>query len=109
MGAHEFSPCGIVCDDCDWFLGEKQPQCTGCKAVEGKPFWGTCETYACIREHDVEHCGVCGEFPCDDFMSRYDPSEGPRNAVLRAGLLAYRAKHGDEKTVELARNIGHEE
>jgi hypothetical protein len=30
---------------------------------------------------------------------------GPENAVLRAGLLAYRARRGDEKTVELARKI----
>jgi hypothetical protein len=107
MKDNEFSPCGTVCDDCDWFKGEKQPQCPGCKAVEGKPFWGTCETYTCVKNHGLEHCGVCGEFPCDDFMSRYDPSEGPKHAVLRAGLLAYRARHGDEKTVELAREIGH--
>ena len=105
MEVQMFSPCGTVCDDCDWFKGEKQPQCPGCEAVEGKPFWGACETYACVMERGVEHCGVCGEFPCEDFMSRYDPSKGPENAVLRAGLLAYRARQGDEKAIELARKI----
>jgi hypothetical protein len=38
-------------------------------------------------------------------MSRYDPSEGPKNAVLRAGLLAYRVRHGSEKTIELIKKI----
>jgi hypothetical protein len=108
MRIPEFSPCGMVCDYCGWFKGEKMPQCRGCRATECKPFWGTCETCLCAKRHGVEHCGVCSEFPCDDFMSRYDPSEGPENAVFRAGLLAYRAKHGDEKTLELARKIEQE-
>jgi len=101
----QFSSCGIVCDSCDWFTGEKQPRCPGCETVEGKPFWGDCETYACVKERGVDHCGKCGVFPCDGFMSRYDPREGQENAVLRTGLLAYRARHGDEKTLELVRKI----
>ena len=101
----QFSPCGALCNYCPNFKSEKQPQCRGCKATDGKPFWGTCETYACAKEHGVEHCGVCGDFPCDGFMSRYDPSEGPESAVLRAGLLAYLARHGNEKTVELFQKI----
>jgi hypothetical protein len=38
-------------------------------------------------------------------MGMYDPAHGPASAVLRAGLLAYRARHGDEKAVELSRKI----
>jgi hypothetical protein len=34
-------------------------------------------------------------------MSRYDPREGPANALMRAGLLAYRAKYGDAAALEL--------
>ena len=34
-------------------------------------------------------------------MTRYDPREGPANALMRAGLLAYRAKHGDKEALEL--------
>jgi len=37
----------------------------------------------------------------------YDPEHGQRSAVTRAGLLAYRAKHGDEKAIELARKMEH--
>jgi hypothetical protein len=100
-----FSGCGTICNDCEYYKGEKSPQCTGCNQVKGKPFWGECKLYACIIKHEVEHCGLCDEFPCDLFINQYDPSHGPSSAVLRAGLLAYRAKHGDLKTVKLARSI----
>lgn len=78
-----------------------EPQCAGCNKVEGKPFWGTCETYACTANHNVSHCGECSDFPCREFMARYDPREGPTNAMMRAGLLAYRAKYGDEEALKL--------
>jgi len=102
-----FAPCGTVCDDCEYFKGEKAPQCPGCTAIQGKPFWGQCLTYACAEDHGVKHCGLCTEFPCDKFIGLYDPAHGPASAVLRAGLLAYRARHGDEKAVELSRKIQH--
>lgn len=102
-----FTGCGLICDDCEYYKGEKEPKCPGCIAKEGKPFWGECGTYACLEEHGAEHCGLCGEFPCDKFVEQYDPSQGPVSAVTRAGVLAYRAKHGDEKAAELVRKIGH--
>ncbi len=34
-------------------------------------------------------------------MTRYDPREGPINALMRAGLLAYRGKYGDREALEL--------
>ena len=34
-------------------------------------------------------------------MTRYDPREGPANALMRAGLLSYRAKYGDKQALEL--------
>ncbi len=51
----------------------------------------------------ARHCGVCEDFPCDKFVSQYDPNdpEGQRSAVYRAGIESYRAKHGDEKAAEL--------
>jgi hypothetical protein len=102
-----FSGCGTVCDDCEYFKGEREPRCEGCNAREGRPFWGECPTYSCVAEHGVEHCGLCDEFPCDKFMGMYDPEHGQKSSITRAGLLAYRAKHGDEKAIELARKMGH--
>jgi hypothetical protein len=55
----------------------------------------------------MAHCGECGEFPCEQFIGHYDPNnpEGQRNAVVRAGVLSYRAKHGDQKTSILLNKI----
>ena len=101
MSQEIFSPCGIHCNSCPWYKGEMEPKCPGCQAVKGNPFWGTCQTYSCVESHQIEHCGECEDFPCRDFMTRYDPREGPANALMRAGLLAYRAKYGDIEALRL--------
>ncbi|MDH5200933.1 MAG: DUF3795 domain-containing protein [Candidatus Bathyarchaeota archaeon] len=100
-----FSVCGTICDDCEYHRGEKEPKCPGCEAIGGKPFWGECPTYHCTEERGVEHCGLCGEFPCERFIEMFDPSHGQVSSVIRAGILAYRARHGDDKAVELVRKI----
>ncbi len=48
---------------------------------------------------------LAASFPCDKFVAMFDPNdpEGQRSAVYRAGIEAYRARHGDEKAVELIR------
>lgn len=101
--------CGSDCGYCSNYLGEKQPQCAGCTALKGKPFWvkGVCSIYACTEKKGVTHCGVCTEFPCEQFMNHFDPNnpEGQRNATVRAGVLAYRAKHGDKKVSALLSKI----
>jgi hypothetical protein len=101
--------CGSDCGYCANYLGEKQPRCAGCVALRGKPFWatGVCPIYGCVNKHGVDHCGVCEEFPCEQFINHFDPNnpEGQRNAVTRAGVLAYRAKHRDEKTSALLNKI----
>ena len=93
--------CGGDCAHCANYLGEKLPHCAGCAAVEGNPFWatGVCPVYACATGRGANHCGDCAEFPCDQFINQYDPNnpEGQRNALFRAGLLAYRSKHGNKK------------
>jgi len=104
-GEITFTCCGLICEDCEYYKGEKAPSCPGCTAHEGKPFWGECPTYACAEQHGVEHCGACGEFPCDRFIDMFDPSHGQVSSVIRAGILAYRSRHGDDKAVELARKI----
>ena len=108
MEKAEQSCCGIICNDCDWFKGEKEPRCPGCEAVKGKPFWGSCETYSCVKIQGVDHCGLCTKFPCNDFMNRYDPRHGKADAVQRAGLLAFRRMHGDEATEKLTREVQNE-
>jgi len=100
--------CGEFCGSCDNFQGLKEPRCIGCETHQGHPFWGLCRIHTCVVSHDVDHCGLCMEFPCEELVSHYDPShpEGQRNALFRTGILAYRAKNGDGKTLTLVRKLG---
>ena len=101
----EFTVCGLICNDCDWYTGRNNPKCPGCSEMKGKPFWGTCETYKCVKEKGIPHCGKCDYFPCNDFISRFDPRHGQEEAILRTGLMAYRSHHGDDAAIKLTRKI----
>ena len=90
------SPCGSYCGECRFYL----KSCNGCGSVKGKPFWGECRFYPCMKEKNVEHCGACQEFPCKYFLETYDPSEGAWQVFYRAGQLVYRKKIGTEKWVK---------
>jgi hypothetical protein len=69
--------CGIYCGQCQ-FLGR---QCQGCGYVDGKPFWtsqipsGVCPLHDCCRiQKQLEHCGLCPDFPCRIFLELRDPN-----------------------------------
>ena len=69
--------CGLYCGACT-FLGS---QCRGCGYVEGGPFWtaqmkiAVCPLYdCCVNQKQLEHCGLCDEFPCSTFNELHDPS-----------------------------------
>ena len=82
---------------------EEEPACAGCKQTLGNPWRGECRFFKYSLEKYVAHCGLCDEFPCDISGTHFDPDNpvGQRSAVVRIGVLAYRAKHGDEKAPEL--------
>ena len=99
--------CGIYCGTCE-YLGE---QCQGCGAVEGKPFWtaqvnlAVCPLYdCCISRKQLEHCGLCGEFPCNTFLELRDPSlseeEAERALLERQNDLLRRKEVGTQKWLE---------
>ncbi|MDR2515207.1 MAG: DUF3795 domain-containing protein [Christensenellaceae bacterium] len=69
----KLSVCGIDCDACR-FASERN--CPGCRAQEGKPFWGSCALYACAAEKGLPHCGKCGEFPCST-LREWASAENP--------------------------------
>ena len=98
-------PCGELCGLCPYYKGEKTPHCNGCGYQKGHLFHGECRVYFCAEKHDVEHCGLCPEFPCDLLVGQFDPTDGPKSAFLRAGLLAYRKKHGTTKYVETVKKL----
>ena len=58
--------CGECCTDCPKKLDGR---CPGCIEADGRvPEWresGRCRVHACTREHHVQFCGLCTEFPCE--------------------------------------------
>ena len=57
--------CGESCADCP---KKADGRCPGCIEADGYvPEWeesGRCRIHACTREHHVQFCGLCPEFPC---------------------------------------------
>ena len=68
------SRCGLLCSECEY---REQTGCAGCVQMD-KPFWAdACPVKSCCEDKGLEHCGLCGEFPCrllHDFA--YDAEQG---------------------------------
>ena len=72
------SRCGLVCSECEYAV---KTGCKGCFA--GDPFWGVCKVAACCVGKGHEHCGVCGQFPCESLRSfSYDEEQGDNGARI---------------------------
>lgn len=58
--------CGECCVGCTKKI---EGSCPGCIEADGRvPEWaesGRCKVHACAREHGVQFCGLCREFPCE--------------------------------------------
>ena len=71
-----YSPCGIDCDQCEYFR-----ECGGCHAIEGKPFYlkdfglDVCPMYDCpVNKKGYGTCAECPELPCQTYYDCKDPS-----------------------------------
>lgn len=62
--------CGESCAGCK---KKQEGACKGCIEADGYvPEWadsGRCKVHACAREHGVQFCGLCNEFPCGKLPS----------------------------------------
>ena len=75
--------CGLFCGNCEHL----DTKCKGCGTQNGKPFWTTlmnieyCPLYnCCVNTKQLEHCGLCNDFPCDTFNQLRDPSLSDKEA-----------------------------
>jgi hypothetical protein len=63
--------CGECCDGCE---RKKDSTCEGCIETDGHCWaWkesGQCLIHKCAREHNVQFCGLCDEFPCVDLTTK---------------------------------------
>ena len=80
--------CGECCSECP---KKKDGRCPGCIESDGRvPEWadsGRCRVHACTREHHVQFCGLCPEFPCEKLpeMISWNSSIKEQMAALRDG------------------------
>ena len=67
---NQITACGENCEGCE---KKKSGACKGCIAADGYvPEWaesGRCKVHACARDHGVQFCGLCPEFPCGKLPS----------------------------------------
>jgi len=82
--AMEKSKCGTNCAVCKF---RERFDCKGCRQMQGQPFWGYCDIYACAENHAFDHCGQCEELPCD--MLRKAIENGHQSGRLE-NLLRWR-------------------
>lgn len=81
------SRCGICCDSC---TGREEAHCNGCLNM-ALPFWGQeCEVKSCCEGKKLNHCGECGDFPCEIFKNMgaeqgYDSAPRLRQCRIWAG------------------------
>lgn len=71
------SCCGVVCNQCQYYLKD----CKGCAKVNGKVFWleytgeKVCQIYnCCVNEKKMNHCGKCKKLPCQFYYGN-DPTK----------------------------------
>jgi len=91
------APCGVCCRLCEFFEAPMGLSCGGClKERLCRVHEPECWFVTCAREHELEHCGLCKEFPCDALYANHQlcAGETPQIAVFRIGDLALRARMG---------------
>lgn len=106
------APCGLDCFNCEVYednitattrsflansLGKSEGSvaCRGCRVENGcRLAYSSCETLDCARQHGVEFCSDCPEFPCGRYCPSVDgASNFPHNLklynLLRMRLLGF--------------------
>jgi hypothetical protein len=64
-----------VCGEyCLGHASARRGECRGCGYQLGCTLHGDCRLFTCaIVSRGIEHCGLCPEFPCREFLSNASP------------------------------------
>ena len=93
MDATTITACGECCTACSKMI---EGSCPGCIEADGRvPEWaesGRCKIHACARAHEVQFCGLCELFPCENL-----PKMIPWNADIISHLSALRDEYRKQK------------
>lgn len=90
------SRCGLDCGSCE---NREKCGCPGCLELEEGNWAGDCDIKKCCEEKQLEHCGLCPDFPCDMLRNTaFDPDEGDDGErLITLRRLAAEAGESDEK------------
>jgi len=68
---YKITPCGECCVGCE---KKEKGLCEGCIESDGNcKEWAEskgCPIFKCAKEHGVQFCGLCKEFPCNDLTEK---------------------------------------
>ena len=98
----KITACGECCTGCP---KKTDGRCPGCIESDGcVPEWaesGRCKVHACTREHRVQFCGLCAEFPCEKLpeMISWNPDIIERMTTLRDEYKTIEASYVSIKRV----------
>ena len=95
-----FSACGLNCGLCPRFYTDGPSRCPGCGAEDFAIKHPSCGILSCCRRHEVDYCGLCGEYPCAryDGAAKYDSFITHQNQMINfekvkeIGFTAYRVE-----------------
>ncbi len=99
--------CGIYCGRCE-YLGEA---CKGCSVEKGKVFWtrsdqapwDICPIWkCCVQDRQLEHCGLCPDFPCVTYLDLKDPNDPQAEVHQQENIesLKHRTNVGTSRWLE---------
>ena len=83
---------------CTGYAKKADGRCPGCIESDGRvPEWaesGRCKVHACVRDHGVQFCGLCTEFPCGKLPSliHWNPDIVKHLSALRDEYLNQQEK-----------------
>jgi len=98
---HLAPPCGLFCGCCSDQVIDKKCHGCGCECGKcaGSAHSSQCDIVRCVKDHDLEHCGECQDFPCTMLIQfANDPIWRTHLPVLEN--LRRRKKIGTEKWIE---------
>ena len=112
MNTNLAASCGLFCGTCEHL----DTKCKGCGTQKGKPFWTTlmnvecCPLYnCCVNTKQLEHCGLCDQFPCATFNELRDPSlnykEAQKALLERQNDLRKRKEIGTKNWLKQKSNV----
>ena len=96
------SRCGLDCENCE---NRRECDCPGCSELEEGNWAGDCGIKQCCEKRQLEHCGLCPDFPCDILRNTsFDPDEGDDGERL-VTLKRWLEERSDPKESDIRRII----